>query len=241
MSGGGSNVEAVLKAEVAECTRLLNAEGILGYSGHVSARLPGRGAFLIQGFDDSRATLVPDDLLTVDFAGNVLAGPSGKKPPSELYIHAEILRRRDDVNSVAHFHPETATLFTLVDEPKLAPVKNAAARWADGIPTHPVPGHIDSPARGADLAATLDAHHAALIRAHGVVVVAESVKSLLADCVHFEENAEAMYRAAALGAVRPLSTDEMADYTDRFDRARHAEKLWIYYTSRAATAPTSGR
>lgn len=234
----GSNVEAVLKAEVAECTRLLNAEGILGYSGHVSARLPGRDAFLIQGFDDSRATLAPDDLLTVDFSGNVLAGPNGKKPPSELYIHAEIMRRRADVNAVAHFHPEIATLFTLVDEPKLAPVKNAAARWASGIPIHPVPGHIDSPARGADLAATLRDRNAALIRAHGVVVVAEAVKPLLADCVHFEENAEAMYRAAALGAVRPLSASEMADYTERFDRARHAEKLWIYYTSREPTAPS---
>ena len=36
-----------LKIEVAACTRLLNNEGILGYSGHVSVRLPDRETLLI--------------------------------------------------------------------------------------------------------------------------------------------------------------------------------------------------
>ena len=39
-------IERRLREQVAACTRLLNDLGILGYSGHVGARLPGRDAFL---------------------------------------------------------------------------------------------------------------------------------------------------------------------------------------------------
>ena len=54
------------KIEVAACTRLLNNEGILGYSGHVSVRLPDRESLLIQSFDASRNDLTPDDIFVVD-------------------------------------------------------------------------------------------------------------------------------------------------------------------------------
>jgi len=227
-----SNSEALLRREIAAATRLLNHEGILGYSGHVSARLPGRDALLIQPFDTSRAALAPDDLLVVDLDGRLLDGGERRRPASEVFIHTEILRARPDVGAVAHFHPETATLFTLVEGVALAPVRNHAARWAAGIPVHPNPAHIDDVALGRDLAQTLGDRQAALIRAHGAVVVAEDVRSLFVDCIHFEENAAALYRAAALGPVRPLSADEVAAFTATFDRARHTAKLWTYYVGR---------
>ena len=53
-----AEAEARLRAEIAGCTRLLNMEGLMGYSGHVSARLPGN-RLLIQDFDQSRAALAP--------------------------------------------------------------------------------------------------------------------------------------------------------------------------------------
>ncbi|OYV42571.1 MAG: hypothetical protein B7Z75_11980 [Acidocella sp. 20-57-95] len=56
-----AEVEAHLREQVAACTVMLNHEGILGYSGHVSARLPGE-RFLVQSFDQSRAELRPSQL-----------------------------------------------------------------------------------------------------------------------------------------------------------------------------------
>jgi L-ribulose-5-phosphate 4-epimerase len=67
-----AQAERRLREEVAACTLLLNDLGLLGYSGHVSARLPGRDAFLVQGFDQSRASLKPTDLLVCDFDGRML-------------------------------------------------------------------------------------------------------------------------------------------------------------------------
>lgn len=233
----GSNADAAaieqrLREQVAACTLLLNDLGILGYSGHISARLPGRDAFLIQSFDQSRAELRPDDLLICGFDGSKLEGPSGRRPPSEVYLHCEILRARGDIHAIAHFHHDLTTTFTLVEDVPLRPIKNHAVRWASGIPTHPDPSHVSDSALGRAVAKALGAHHALLIRAHGQVVAAESVPAVFIDCVHFVENAEAMYRAASLGKVNPLSPEEIAAFMRDFDRSRHIAKLWKYYVGR---------
>ncbi len=226
----GTNAEPRLRAEIAVCTRMLNAEGLLDYSGHVSARLPGRAAFLIQPLEQPRGEVSPDSLRVVDFDG--AAEGDGEAPPSERFIHSEIYRARPDVEAIAHVHPDTATLFSLVDGVELAPVKNHVARWASGIPVHPDPAHINTPDLGRALAESLGDRHAALIRAHGAVLVAESVPAVFIDIVHFTENAETLYRAAALGPVTALSQAEMSSFLERFDRPRHVAKLRRYYLGR---------
>ena len=221
-----------LKIEVAACTRLLNNEGILGYSGHVSVRLPDRNTLLIQSFDASRNDLTPSDLYVVDLDGNVLDGPSDARPVNEVEIHSEVLRARDDVNAVLHYHPEIATLFTMVDGMELRPMKNHAYRWSSGIPTHPESWHIDTPERGRAMAETLGEHNAVMLRSHGAVIVSEDIPSLMVDAVHFEENAKALYDAARLGPLKPLSSEEISEFAANFKRAKHASKLWRYFLSR---------
>src|SRR5262245_5684859 len=74
--------------EVAAVTRLLEAQHILDYSGHVSARIPGRDdAFVIQIGSTSRAELEPGAMLVVGYDGKVIEGDG--QPPSELPIHTE--------------------------------------------------------------------------------------------------------------------------------------------------------
>jgi L-ribulose-5-phosphate 4-epimerase len=231
-----NSAEPALRRDVAVCTRLLVEAGIIDYSGHVSARLPEGDAFLIQPIDTPRDEVSPEELFVVGLDGKVRSGPAGDRPPSETAIHAEIMRARPDVKAIAHVHAEIATLFTLVEDVPLVPVKNHAARWADGIPVHPDPAHIDTAARGRALAETLGRRHAALIRAHGAVVVSESMPTLFADCLHFVTNAEALYRARQLGTVTPLTAAECAAFLERFGRERQAKKIWRAYTGRAAAS-----
>jgi L-ribulose-5-phosphate 4-epimerase len=224
--------EQSLRFQVAAATLLLNDLGILGYSGHIGARLPGREALLIQSFDQSRSEVGPSDLLTCDFDGRVIAGAAGVKPPSEVYLHCEVFRARSDVNAIAHFHHDRTTAFTLAKGVKLAPVKNHAVRWASGIPVHADPSHVSDAKKGRALARTLGNHQGLLIRAHGQVIVAESVQAALIDSIHFVENAQAMHDAAVLGPVLPLTAGEMKMFAGDFDRARHIDKLWEYYVGR---------
>jgi ribulose-5-phosphate 4-epimerase/fuculose-1-phosphate aldolase len=238
---GATETEHRLRDEVAACTLILNDLEILGYSGHVSARLPGGDTFLIQSFEQSRAALAPDLLLVCDLDGRMLSGPSGQRPPAEVFLHCELYRARADVNAIAHFHHDRTTAFTLVDDVTLVPIKNHAVRWASGIPVHNDPAHVNTPARGRAVAASLGQHHAALIRAHGEIVVAEAVPALLIDCVHFVENAEAMYHASLLGRVRPLSREEIEGFEQDLNRDKHVAKLWRYYVGRARTSGRIGK
>jgi L-ribulose-5-phosphate 4-epimerase len=232
-SASAGVIERRLRHQVAACTLLLNDLGYLGYSGHVAARLPSRpDAFLIQPTDQPRLALSPDDLLVVDLDGRKISGPEGRKPPSEVFLHCEILRARPDINAIVHFHHDLATVFTLVKGLKLQLIKNHAVRWVDGIPTHADPSHVATPALARSLVKTLGKRHALLIRAHGQVVTAEDVPMLLTDCVHFIENAQAMHMAAQLGKVLPLTKKEIADFTRTYRRtgpSRH--KLWNYYVA----------
>jgi ribulose-5-phosphate 4-epimerase/fuculose-1-phosphate aldolase len=228
-----ANSEALLRMKAAACTQILVHHKLMGYSGHVSARLPGRDAFLIQPIDVPRSGLRPDDLLVCDFDCNVLEGTPGEKPPAETALHAEIFRARTDVNSVAHFHHDLTNSFTLVEDRPLLIVKNHAIRWADGIPVHPDPAHVANAALGRAVVNTLGNHHALQIRAHGQVITAESVEAVLTDSIHFVENAEAMYHASCLGKVVPLSAADIASFAEHFKRGRHINKLWRFYMESA--------
>jgi L-ribulose-5-phosphate 4-epimerase len=230
-----TSVRQRLAAEVAAATRLLVMEGILDYSGHVSARVPGHDALLIQVRDESRAEVTPEGMLLVDFDGKVLEGKG--KPPSETVIHTEILRSRPDVQSVLHCHMELAIAFTMMEGVQLRPMRARAVRWESGIPTHPDPSHIKLLEQGRALAATLGPHHAALMRAHGLIVVAESVPAMLVDAVHFKENASAQMQALQAGArPLPLTPAEMAQINRHEMRDAHIPKLWNYYVRKGLAA-----
>src|SRR5690606_934853 len=102
-----------LAHDLATCSRLLAFQGLIDYSGHVSARVPGREAMLIQPRDASRAALTGADMLVVAFDGTVLEGDG--VPPVEWPIHAGAYLARPDVAFACHGHPPASTSFTMTD------------------------------------------------------------------------------------------------------------------------------
>jgi len=230
------DAEYVLRMKVAACTLMLVNEKCMNYSGHVSGRLPGGDTFLIQPIDVPRSGLRPDDLLVCDLDGEVVRGRAGSKAPAEVALHAEILRARPDVNSIAHFHHDLTNSFTLVEDVPLRIVKNHAIRWRSGMPVHADPAHVATPELGRAVANTLGAHHALQIRAHGQVITAESVEAVMTDSIHFVENAQAMHNACVLGRLVPLSEADMESFAKYFKRDRHVDKLWRYYIESWQTA-----
>ncbi|MBX9741126.1 MAG: class II aldolase/adducin family protein [Beijerinckiaceae bacterium] len=232
-----SNSLARTAAELCAVTRMLEAMNILSYSGHIAVRIPERNALMIQRRTDSRNELVPERMLLVDFDGKVIEGDG--KPPSETAIHIEAFKARPDVMASIHSHMELAIAFTMMDGVQLLPMRARATRWKSGIPTHPDPSHIKHMSQGRELARTLGPHHVALMRAHGLLLVAESLPALFTDSVHFEENAQAQMQVMQAGAkVKPLSDKEIEDILALEDRPHHIGKLWNYYIRKGVNAGT---
>lgn len=234
-----SNVVAKLRMQLAAATRMLEQCGILNYSGHISSRIPGSDDILIQRRNDPRATLEPDRILRVRMDGSVVGSKGG--PPSELVIHLEILKARPDVHSVLHCHMSSAVKFTLMQDVRLAPLLCHATRWKSGIPTHPTPAHIETPEQGRALAATLAHHNAALMRAHGMVLVAESVPGIFVDAIHFNENAEAYLDILRTGQKPALlSGSEIEELIRHERRDHHLRKLFSYYIDKSRNILPAG-
>ena len=229
-----------LRTELSACVRLMHDAAILSYNGHVSARIKGEDRLVIHSLVTPRSQVGPEHFVVCDFDGAVLQAAAGHKPPSEVHIHSEIYKARPDVGAIAHIHSESVIAFTLTKgAPCLELMRCDAVRWRSGIPMHPDPTRIRSPRQGAELAATLGPHRAALMRAHGAVLVAPSARAVFADTIQFDENARAQLLAASLGTPAPLTEAEL----DALEEAsppefidHYVNKIWRYYIERGRAA-----
>lgn len=221
-----------LQLEIATATRLLVMEDLLDYSGHVSARIPGEDAYFIQPATDPRSDVEPERMVKVDFDGNILDN-RGLRPPVEIPIHGEIYKVRPDVNAILHSHMEMPIWFTMMEGVQLAVMRPRAVRWESGIAHNADPSHIKSIEQGQQLATDLGPHHACLLRAHGSVIVAESVPAMFVDAVHFSENARALLQVLQAGQKPlPLTPTELIQVNKTDMREFHNAKLWNYYRNK---------
>ena len=227
-----SNSHHKLRAQVAAATRIMVMEDLIDYSGHVSVRVPGRDAFFIQPGIQPRSDVTADSMLLVGFDGKVIEGDA--RPPVEIPIHIEIYKARPDAQAVVHSHMELAIMFTMMEDIQLKPMRARAIRWRSGIPMDDDPSHIKTTEQGVKLAKALGPHHACLMRAHGSVLVAESIPALLVDAVHFDENARAQMTILQAGREQKALTDSELEMIDKHEmREFHVEKLWRFYTQKA--------
>lgn len=73
-----------------------------GIGGHVSMRVQGEEALWINAFDRTLGEITAEDILMIDFDGNLL---EGNRPISPGYeFHPGIYSQREDVNAIVHTH-----------------------------------------------------------------------------------------------------------------------------------------
>tara|TARA_B100001559_G_C16421682_1_gene585403 strand:+ start:427 stop:1101 length:675 start_codon:yes stop_codon:yes gene_type:complete len=73
-----------------------------GIGGHVSMRAPQENAIWINAFDRTLAEITIDDVLLIDFDGNVLEG--NREVSIGVDFHPGIYNVREDVNAIVHTH-----------------------------------------------------------------------------------------------------------------------------------------
>lgn len=217
-----------LRETVALCCRMLAMEGLIDYSGHVSAREPDTGHFLIHSRLASRLEVTAKDVVAV----NIDARPVGDgEPPVETALHTEVFRARADVGSVIHVHSPWAATWSLISTQFPAACGHAAI-FLDGVPNLEEARHVRDRERGQRVADALGPHRALLLRGHGAVVVGATVAEAFAAALHLEENANKLYHASLLGEVQPLPVDQLEDLAHGWP-TRTVPKIWAYAVSKA--------
>ncbi len=75
--------------------------------GNVSTRVPGEQRFLITPGSLPYPELTPEDIVPVDFEGEILS--EGRSPSIEQAMHLEVYKQRKDVGAVYHTHSPCAS------------------------------------------------------------------------------------------------------------------------------------
>jgi ribulose-5-phosphate 4-epimerase/fuculose-1-phosphate aldolase len=187
-----------------------------GALGHVSYRLS-EDRMLIKAKGPEEAALrftEPKDIIEIDFDGDPVDAPEGLRPPSECFIHIQIMKANPDVQSVIHCHPEHAVLMTIVDKemvPIYGPARPGSQIPLDGLPIYPRSHTITTPDMGDALVKVMGSSKVALMRGHGITAFGSSVKDATVRALALNEYVTMMYKAYLLGTPRPIPDEDIED------------------------------
>jgi L-fuculose-phosphate aldolase len=214
-----------LKQQLVEAILMLEKVGFVDFTGHLSARVPGKAQMLINSGSSVRCAITTADIVTIDFDGNLVSGEA--KPPLEFHIHAAIYRRRPDVNSVVHGHPRWSTTLGSVGI-RVQPVIAQAAVLGD-IRMFLKTASINTRELGEELAETLGSERVAMLKSHGSVVAGASVVEAFVLACYLEETAERQYLALQIGTPNVLTPEEVDIAARKQWSPSLLQKVWDYH------------
>lgn len=170
--------------------------------GHVSARLPNNPElFLMKPHSVGLDELSADGLLTIDLAGNVIAG-SGRRH-SEAFIHTEIYRARPDVGAMLHTHPTYCVALSATGRP-LRPCSQPGALFYEQLGFYEdTINLIRTPEMGQGVARALGDKRAVLLKHHGIVCTGRTIAESVIGAIMLENAAQIQMLADATGHTAP--------------------------------------
>jgi HCOMODA/2-hydroxy-3-carboxy-muconic semialdehyde decarboxylase len=187
--------DPALIEDLVAANRILFDQGVVDGFGHVSVRHdkdPGR--FLLSR-SMAPALVTAEDILEYDLDCNPVDA-RGRASYLERFIHGEIYKVRPDVRAVVHSHSPAVIPFA--DTPvALRPMNHIAGFLGTSVPVFEIRGAagpasdmlIRNAGLGRALAATLGSHPVALMRGHGSVAAAQSLRHVVFRAVYTEVNA----------------------------------------------------
>jgi ribulose-5-phosphate 4-epimerase/fuculose-1-phosphate aldolase len=216
-SAGAARLNPELRAVIDDLVignRILYVEGVVDSYGHISARDPRNPERFLMSRARAPGLVTADDIMEFSLEGEPVHRDD-RPIYSERFIHSEIYRARPDVMAVVHSHSPTVIPFSVTQVP-LKPIRGpflypevpvfdtrAAAGWTDLL--------ISNPSLGKALAQTLGKNSVALMRGHGDVVVASTVRKVVYRAIYTEANAKLLLQAKMLGGpITYLAPEEAA-------------------------------
>jgi HCOMODA/2-hydroxy-3-carboxy-muconic semialdehyde decarboxylase len=210
----GGPVDRATLEDLAAASRILVDQGVFDAAGHVSMRHPGHPQRFLMSRSLAPQMVTADDIMEFDLDCNAIDA-RGRNGFIERYLHGEVFRARPDVMAVAHSHSPSVIAFGLSQVPMRAMYHNAAF-LAAGVPVFDIRDQfgatdivISTAAKGAALAATLADKPVALLRAHGMVAVGQSLPVAVFRAIFTVASAGIQHQAMALGGpVAALDAEE---------------------------------
>lgn len=193
--------------------RILGNEGVLDALGHVSVRNPENIKTFFQARSISPYEVTKEDILEIDFEGNVLTKTS-MQPYGERIIHGALLNARPEMNAIFHGHPAAVIPFSVTDIP-IRPIMHVGSFLYQGVPVYDdyEPGCgmlIKTKHEGERIARHLGGHRVHLLRGHGCDIVADNLPQLVASAIYLRDNAIVQWQVLLVGKEPKYISPEVA-------------------------------
>ena len=163
--------------------------------GNVSCRLPD-GNILVTPSGMAYEGMVPEDIVTLDIDGNVVAG--SRRPSVDSIALLHVYRNMERVNAIIHTHQPYATAVGMVyDEvpPAVTTLANAVAGTVKVAPF----SSAASLAMGEETVNHIGDANAVILKNHGVITVGATIKEALYAAVYMEDALKTLFIAKAMG------------------------------------------
>jgi HCOMODA/2-hydroxy-3-carboxy-muconic semialdehyde decarboxylase len=232
---------ASLLHDLAIANRILAREDVVDAFGHVSVRHPEHPERYILSRSRSPALVTRGDLVDFTLEGAAVDPSETRSFYIERPIHGAIYEARPDVQAVIHNHAYAVIPFAVTPTP-LRPILHVAGGIGATIPVWDIRAGfgdtnllVTTMAQGRDLAATLGEAAVALMRGHGCVVAAATLKQAVTTAIYLQVNAALLLDALKLGEVSYLSPGEIEATAAMTNLPVAVERTWEYWAARADT------
>jgi len=198
--------------------RMYARQFVAAHEGNLSIRLAD-GNILCTPTMQCKGFLAPDDLCIIDFDMNRLAG--SKLPTSEIRLHLEIYRQREDVGAVVHSHAPHATAFAVANEPFPCGVLAEPELFLGEVALAPfeVPG-TDEFAKS--VTPFVQQTNTIILANHGVVTYAEDLEKALWMTEILDSACKTIILSQTLGGLKQLTKEQSRALVEA--RARYGFK-----------------
>lgn len=223
--------------DLVSANHILYQEGVVDGFGHVSVRHGKDPERFLLARSLAPASVRARDIMEFGLDGEPVAA-RGRKPYLERYIHSEIYRARPDVVAIVHSHSPSLIPFGITGT-SLKPVYHMSGFLGAGTPVFEI-RDAAGPATdmlvrdrnlGAALARSLGRASFALMRGHGSVAVAGTLKQVVYRAIYAEINARLQAEAMRLGDVTYLNDAEAAGATRANDQV--IDRPWELWKRKA--------
>ena len=185
------------------CHKMWQLGWVAANDGNVTVKLED-GTFLATPTGISKSFITPEKLVHIDENGEVLDGPEGAKPSSEIKMHLRCYKEREDIGAVVHAHPPTATGFAVahLDLDRYTMIETVIAIGSIPITPYGTPSTYEVPD---SIAPYLQEHDVLLLENHGALTVGADLITAYYRMETLELYAKISLTAHLLGGEKEIS------------------------------------
>ncbi|SCI85548.1 L-fuculose phosphate aldolase [uncultured Clostridium sp.] len=185
------------------CHKMWQLGWVAANDGNVSVKLDD-GTFLATPTGISKSFITPEKLVHIDENGEILDGPEGAKPSSEIKMHLRCYKEREDVGAVVHAHPPTATGYAVahLDMDRYTMIETVIAIGSIPVTPYGTPSTYEVPDA---IAPYLQEHDVLLLENHGALTVGADLITAYYRMETLELYAKISLTAHLLGGEKEIS------------------------------------